>query len=52
MQAEGKALIKEEIDSEDVAEVVSKWTGIPVRKMLASVAKNCCIWKRNCISAS
>ena len=27
---------KEEIDSEDVAEVVSKWTGIPVRKMLAS----------------
>lgn len=36
MQAEGKALIKEEIDSEDVAEVVSKWTGIPVRKMLAS----------------
>ena len=36
MQADGKALIKEEIDSEDVAEVVSKWTGIPVRKMLAS----------------
>lgn len=36
MQADGTALIKEEIDSEDVAEVVSKWTGIPVRKMLAS----------------
>lgn len=36
MQADGKALIKEEIDSEDIAEVVSKWTGIPVRKMLAS----------------
>lgn len=29
-----KALIKEEIDSEDIADVVSKWTGIPVNKML------------------
>ena len=36
MQANGTALIKEEVDSEDIAEVVSKWTGIPVRKMLAS----------------
>ena len=36
MQANGNALIKEEVDSEDIAEVVSKWTGIPVRKMLAS----------------
>jgi len=30
------ALIKEEIDSEDVAEIVSRWTGIPVSKMLQS----------------
>jgi len=29
-------LLKEEIDSEDVAEVVAKWTGIPVSKMLES----------------
>ncbi len=29
-----KALIKEEVDSEDIADVVSKWTGIPVTKML------------------
>ena len=28
------SLIREEIDSEDIAEVVSKWTGIPVNKML------------------
>lgn len=28
------ALIKEEIESEDVAEIVSSWTGIPVNKML------------------
>jgi len=30
------ALIKEEVTSEDIAEVVSKWTGIPVSKMLSS----------------
>lgn len=28
------ALIKEEIESEDIAEIVSSWTGIPVNKML------------------
>lgn len=30
------ALIKEEIDAEDIAEVVSRWTGIPVNKMMQS----------------
>lgn len=35
MQA-GGALIKEEVDSDDIAEVVSRWTGIPVSKMLES----------------
>ncbi|NMB49167.1 MAG: ATP-dependent chaperone ClpB [Bacteroidales bacterium] len=29
-------LIKEEVDAEDIAEIVSKWTGIPVSKMLQS----------------
>jgi len=29
-------LLKEEVDEEDIAEVVSKWTGIPVSKMLES----------------
>lgn len=35
MQASG-ALINEEVDSEQIAEVVSKWTGIPVTRMLQS----------------
>ena len=35
MQASG-AMIKEEVDSDDIAEVVSRWTGIPVAKMLES----------------
>lgn len=30
------ALIKEEVTSEDIAEVVARWTGIPVAKMLSS----------------
>jgi ATP-dependent Clp protease ATP-binding subunit ClpB len=29
-------MIKEEVDSEEIAEVVSKWTGIPVTKMMES----------------
>ena len=30
------SMIKEEVDAQDVAEVVSRWTGIPVTRMLAS----------------
>ncbi|MFQ5572047.1 MAG: ATP-dependent chaperone ClpB, partial [Rhodothermales bacterium] len=30
------ALLKEEIDDEDIAEIVSKWTGVPVSRMLES----------------
>lgn len=33
---QGKTLIKEEVTNEDIAEVVAKWTGIPVTKMLQS----------------
>ncbi|MGA2362705.1 MAG: ATP-dependent chaperone ClpB [Candidatus Aminicenantales bacterium] len=33
LQAKGK-MLKEEVDEEDVAQIVSKWTGIPVSKML------------------
>ena len=33
---QGSSLIKEEVTHEDIAEVVAKWTGIPVTKMLQS----------------
>lgn len=33
---QGNAMIKEEVDAEDIAEVVSRWTGIPVTKMMQS----------------
>ena len=32
----GSAMVKEEVESEDIAEVVSRWTGIPVTKMQTS----------------
>jgi len=32
----GSAMIKEEVDSDDIAEVVARWTGIPVSKMMQS----------------
>jgi len=35
LQAEG-AMLKEEVDAEDVAEVVSRWTGVPVTRLLES----------------
>ena len=30
----GKAMLKEEVDEEDIAEVISRWTGVPVTKLL------------------
>ncbi len=32
--AAGKRMLKEEVDEEDIASIVSKWTGIPISKML------------------
>lgn len=32
----GEAMIKEEVDADDIADVVSRWTGIPVKRMLQS----------------
>ena len=34
--SQGETLLKEEVTSEDIADVVSHWTGIPVSKMLQS----------------
>jgi ATP-dependent Clp protease ATP-binding subunit ClpB len=40
MESQGKSrMLKEEVDEEDVAGIVSKWTGIPVSKMLEGEVK-------------
>lgn len=45
------AMIKEEIDAEDIAEVVARWTGIPVSPGCCKAnARNCCRWKAYCTS--
>ena len=33
---EGSRMVKEEVDAEDIAQVVSRWTGVPVTRMLQS----------------
>lgn len=33
---EGRSLLKEQVEAEEIADIVSKWTGIPVSKMLTS----------------
>ncbi len=39
MDSKGHRMLKEEVDEEDVARIVSKWTGIPVSKMLEGEVK-------------
>jgi ATP-dependent Clp protease ATP-binding subunit ClpB len=39
MESQGQRMLKEEVDEEDVAKIVSKWTGIPVSKMLEGEVK-------------
>jgi ATP-dependent Clp protease ATP-binding subunit ClpB len=51
-QAEGTSLIKEEVTREDIAEVVAKWTGIPMKNAAGRTKKNCCIWKKNYMTRS
>jgi ATP-dependent Clp protease ATP-binding subunit ClpB len=36
IQKKGQSILKEEIDAEDIAKVVSRWTGVPVSKMMES----------------
>ncbi len=33
---QGRSLLKEQVETEEIADIVSKWTGIPVKKMLSS----------------
>lgn len=38
-QEQGNRLIKEEVEEEDIARVVSRWTGVPVTRLLAGEAQ-------------
>ncbi len=39
LQESGSQMVKEEVDAEDIAEIVAKWTGVPVSKMIQSEAE-------------
>jgi len=39
IQKKGQRILKEEVDAEDIAKVVARWTGIPVNKMLQDEIK-------------
>lgn len=39
IQKKGQRILKEEVDEEDVAKVVARWTGIPLQRMLTTEAK-------------
>jgi ATP-dependent Clp protease ATP-binding subunit ClpB len=36
LQSSGRSLTREEVTEEDIAEIISKWTGIPVSKLVQS----------------
>ena len=42
------SLIREEVTEDDIAAVVSKWTGIPVSRMMQSERQSYCTWKTSC----
>ncbi len=42
---EGGSLLKEEVDAEDVAAVVAKWTNIPVAKLMEGSGRSSCPWR-------
>ncbi len=50
IQQEG-ALLKEEVDAEEIAEIVSRWTGIPVSRLLEGEMKKLLEMESVCINA-
>ncbi|MEZ4690146.1 MAG: hypothetical protein R3A12_08155 [Ignavibacteria bacterium] len=45
-------MLKEEVDAEDIAEIVSKWTGIPVTRMLEKRKAETCSYGRESATES
>jgi ATP-dependent Clp protease ATP-binding subunit ClpB len=49
-QSQGSRMLKEEVDEEDIAEVVSRWTGIPVSRLMEARCRNYSTWSNGCTS--
>ncbi len=52
-QLEGKTmrLLRNKVTDAEIAEVLARWTGIPVSRMMESERENCCVWSKNCTIA-
>lgn len=50
-QAEGKSMkmLRNRVTDTEIADVLARWTGIPVARMLEGSVTNCCGWKRHCM---
>ncbi len=44
-------MLREEVTADDIAAVVSRWTGIPVDRMLRASAPSCSAWRSRWASA-
>jgi ATP-dependent Clp protease ATP-binding subunit ClpB len=42
-------LLRNKVTDAEIAEVLARWTGIPVARMLEGERENCCVWSRICI---
>jgi ATP-dependent Clp protease ATP-binding subunit ClpC len=51
-QWEAEHKLDEVVDTNDIAQVVAQWTGIPVSQMWRLKLTGCCIWKSGCTSGS
>jgi ATP-dependent Clp protease ATP-binding subunit ClpB len=51
-QSEGKTmrLLRNKVTDAEIAEVLARWTGIPVAACWKASVKNCCVWSRICTS--
>ena len=49
---DGHQLLQEEVTADEVAEVVSRWTGIPLSRLLEGERKSSCAWTRFSTNAS
>ena len=45
-------MLAEEVDDEDIARIVGKWTGIPVSRMMEGKGRNWYIWRSGYLSGS
>ena len=52
MERKEDAILKEEVTAEEISEIVARWTGVPVTKLIEESGKNYYVCKIFCTSES